>query len=61
MSIQSRKELKEQYRNREIIGWVYCIICKENGKYWLRAKKNYKHLKTDFYFQELQILALKPA
>ncbi|SNS90507.1 hypothetical protein SAMN05446037_102659 [Anaerovirgula multivorans] len=50
MSIQSRKELKEQYKNREIIGGVYRIICKENGKFWLRATKEIEVSKNRFLF-----------
>lgn len=50
MSVQSKKELKEQYKNREIIGGVYRVVCRENGKYWLRATKDIKGSKNRFLF-----------
>ena len=50
MSIQSKKELKERYKNREIIGGVYRLVCKENSKQWLRGTKDLKGSKNRFSF-----------
>jgi hypothetical protein len=36
----SKKELKEQYKNREIIGGVYRIKCNGNGRTWIKSTKN---------------------
>ncbi|NCB42845.1 MAG: GIY-YIG nuclease family protein [Clostridia bacterium] len=33
----SKKELREQYKNREIIGGIYCIKCSGNDEVWLRS------------------------
>jgi len=33
----SKKDLKEQYKNREIIGGIYRINCSGSGETWLRS------------------------
>jgi len=36
MDKQSRKELKEQYKSRKIVGGIYAIRCSETGECWIR-------------------------
>jgi len=50
MKSQSRKDLAEQYKNREMVGGIYRIVCSGNGKYWLRAAKELKTSQNRFMF-----------
>ncbi len=50
MKMKSKKELKENYKNHEIIGGVYCIECSGNGKSWLRSAKEVQTTKNRFLF-----------
>lgn len=50
MNKQSKKELKEQYKNREIIGGVYRVICQGSGKQFLRSTEDIKGSKNRFIF-----------
>lgn len=45
----SKKALKEQYRNRTIIGGVYCIKCDDNN-FWIRPTTNMQGSKNRFEF-----------
>ncbi|SHO45085.1 GIY-YIG nuclease family protein [Anaerocolumna xylanovorans] len=36
----SKKEIKEQYKNRIVIGGVYCIKCNGNGRTWIKSTKD---------------------
>ncbi|WP_010250430.1 GIY-YIG nuclease family protein [Acetivibrio cellulolyticus] len=47
----SKKALKEQYKNRTVIGGVYCIKC--NSNLWIRATKNMQGSKNRFAFSVL--------
>jgi hypothetical protein len=44
----SKKALKEQYRNRTIVGGVYCIKCNDN--IWIRPTTNMQGAKNRFEF-----------
>jgi len=50
MDKQSKKELKEQYRNREEIGGVYCIRCIAADRLWVKATTNLDSAKNRFAF-----------
>lgn len=50
MDKQSRKELKEQYKNRTRIGGVYRIICKVNEEQWIRTTMDMQGAKNRFLF-----------
>lgn len=46
----SKKDLKEQYKNRVIIGGVYCVKCNSNSNLWIRATKDMQGSKNRFVF-----------
>lgn len=46
----SRKALKEQYKNRVIIGGVYRIKCKSCNDTWLRATADMQGSKNRFQY-----------
>ena len=46
----TKKELKEQYKNRTCIGGIYCVTCTEGSKQWLRATIDLKSSKNRFDF-----------
>ncbi|MEX1308621.1 MAG: GIY-YIG nuclease family protein [Eubacteriales bacterium] len=36
MDKQSRKSLSKQYKDREVIGGVYRVVCRPTGQFWLK-------------------------
>ncbi|WP_313133900.1 GIY-YIG nuclease family protein [Anaerocolumna sp.] len=46
----SRKELKEQYKNRVVIGGVYSIKCDATGRTWIKSTKDMESAKRRFEF-----------
>lgn len=46
----SKKELKERYKNRTIIGGVYRIQCSGNGRIWIKSTKDIAGQKNRFTF-----------
>ncbi len=50
MDKQSRRELKEQYKNRARIGGVYCIRCNANEEQWIRTTMDMQGSKNRFLF-----------
>lgn len=50
MSNQSKKELKEKYMSRTVVGGVYCFKCNITKQTWLRATKDIKGTKNRFAF-----------
>jgi len=47
-----KKELKEQYKNRKIIGGIYTIKNKHTGKRFLDATVNLQGIKNRFEFSK---------
>ncbi|MBE6035341.1 GIY-YIG nuclease family protein [Aminipila sp.] len=45
-----KKKLMEQYKNRTVIGGVYCIKCNDNGHTWIKATKEISGEKNKFNF-----------
>jgi hypothetical protein len=50
MEKPSKKELKESYKNRTVIGGIYCIKCNENGHMWIKSTKDMVGQKNKFEF-----------
>lgn len=46
----TKKELKEKYKNRVLIGGVYRITCSGNKKHWLRTTVDMQGAKNRFSF-----------
>jgi hypothetical protein len=46
----TKKELKELYKNRVLIGGVYCIKCNGNDAQWIRRTTDMKGSKNRFQF-----------
>lgn len=46
----SKKALKEQYKNRTLIGGVCCIKCHGSSNLWIRAASDMQGLKNRFQF-----------
>lgn len=50
MEKTSKKELKDQYKNRAIIGGIYGIKCSGNDAIWLRVATDMQGAKNRFQF-----------
>jgi len=50
MDKPSKKDLKEQYKNRVITGGVYCVKCSGTDHLWLRATTDMQGSKNRFAF-----------
>lgn len=50
MESLSKKALKEQYKNRALIGGVYCVKCNGHSNYWTRATMDMQGSKNRFLF-----------
>ncbi|GMA98181.1 GIY-YIG nuclease family protein [Pelosinus sp. IPA-1] len=50
MDKPSKKDLKEQYKNRVIIGGVYCVKSSGTDHLWLRATTDMQGSKNRFAF-----------
>lgn len=46
----TKKDLKDRYKNREVIGGVYRIICNESGNFWLKSCVDMQSAKNRFTF-----------
>ncbi len=50
MEGQTKKELQSQYKNRTIVGGIYCITCNGSGRVWLKSAKDLPGQKNKFEF-----------
>lgn len=50
MDISSKKALKAQYKNRMVVGGVFCIRCEAAGEAWIRATTDMQGSKNRFAF-----------
>lgn len=46
----TKKDLKEQYKNRKITGGIFCIKCHGNNRMWIRAAKELEGQKNRYNF-----------
>ncbi|WMI79990.1 GIY-YIG nuclease family protein [Anaerotignum sp. MB30-C6] len=50
MKENSKKALKEKYKNKVTVGGVYCVKCSENKNIWLRSTTDMQSSKNRFAF-----------
>lgn len=50
MNESTKKRLKEEYKNREYVGGIYCVRCTESENKWLRSTVDLKGSKNRFDF-----------
>lgn len=50
MENRSKKDLKNNYLSRKIIGGVYLVKCSGNDRIWIKSTKDMKGLKNRFEF-----------
>ncbi len=50
MDISSKRALKAQYKNRTIVGGIFCIRCEAAGEAWIRATTDMQGSKNRFAF-----------
>ncbi len=53
MNDQTKKALKEQYKNRPRKGGLYCVKCIQNDKHWVHSSTDLKGAKNRFDFSIL--------
>jgi hypothetical protein len=46
----TKKELKNRYKNRVVIGGIYCITCKGNGRTWIKTTRDMRSQLSQFQF-----------
>ena len=46
----TKKELYQQYKDREVIGGIYCIKCHGNDHKWIKSTKDLQSAKKRFEF-----------
>lgn len=56
----SKRELKENYKNRTVIGGVYCIKCNANGHMWIKSTTDLMGQKNKFEFSISAHSCLEP-
>ena len=52
----SKKELRDQYMTRTLVGGVYCIKCESNGRTWMKSTKDIAGQKISLSFLSQLIL-----
>lgn len=57
----SKKELKEQYKSRAVIGGIYCIKCNSNERQWIKSTMDMKGQKNRFDFSVSVNSCLEPS
>jgi len=50
MEKSTKKDLKEQYKNRKITGGIFCIKCQGNDRMWIRATRDLEGQKNRYNF-----------
>lgn len=50
MNTDRKKELKNAYKEREVVGGVCCIRCAGNGRVWIQPTNDIESLRNRFNF-----------
>lgn len=50
MEKNNKKQLKDNYKNRAMIGGVYCIKCSGNDRKWIKSTKDIPGQKNRYKF-----------
>jgi len=50
MDKQTKKDLRERYKSRAVIGGIFCIKCRATDKFWLKATTDMQSAKNRFAF-----------
>lgn len=50
MDAEKKKALKEAYKNKTVVGGVYCIECKKTGKRWIKSTRDIESMTNRFNF-----------
>ncbi len=61
MDNDRKKELKNAYRSRPIIGGVCCFRCSGNGRYWIQSTRDIEALRNRFNFSLSMKTAPEPS
>lgn len=61
MESAKRKELMNDYRNKQVVGGVYCVTCNGNQQRWLRSSVDMEGSKSRFAFSVKTKSAPEPA
>ena len=59
--MDKRRELKEQYKARKVVGGVYRIVNKENGQFLLQSTDDMQSARNLFQFFQLTDACTLPA
>ena len=50
MERNSKKEIKDQYKNRKLVGGIYSIKCNGSGRIWIKSTKDLEGQFNKFNF-----------
>lgn len=61
MNSEEKNRLKEEYRNKEVVGGVYCIRCSGNQRTWIKSTQDLESMRNRFEFALVTKTALEPS
>lgn len=50
MDTDKKRQLKEEYREKEVIGGVYCIKCSGNQRSWIKSTRDMEGSRNRYNF-----------